>query len=223
MNRELMKKEIKDIIDKVFDRNKKSIANLKDPQRPGYNKYPKYPVWNGKDEYKITEEIIKDVIEKFPQFKGKENNLHASLRARFWHTKPQYPADEYFTLDGAFDKTPERFLEILGESFTTYERYLNIINEAKDWKSQITNILNPILEKSSNNYEEQIKEITNTRIIVECVNDDESFNAEIVFHDLEIKLRRPNSNYIELESGKWEKKIPLSKAKEIIKIWKERK
>ena len=119
-----------------------------------------------------------------------------------------------------------------------FTEYLNIINESKNknWKTEITNIIDTELlkfEETNDESNEEIKEITNTRIIIEYIYGDDTFYPEIVFKDLEIKLRRPQGYFIEFSSDfkikefnkkhTWSKEIPINKAQEIIKIWKNRK
>lgn len=221
-------KEIKSIIDEVFNKYKKSIKKLRLELYPNY-KFPSYPVWRLDDENKIIEEIIKNIIEKFPELKPKEKNIYAGLKARFLLTKQEWPAKEYFNLNGAFDEPLSAVEEFYSENINFFEQYLNLVNESKNnnWKNEITNIVDQILQKSSNDYEEEsneeVKEITNTRILIECTYIDKTSIVEIEFKDIEIKLRRPTTNYIEIEYEDWIKKIPINKAQEIIKIWKNRK
>lgn len=217
-------KEIKSIIDEVFNKYKKSIKKLRLELYPNY-KFPSYPVWRLDDENKIIEEIIKNIIEKFPELKHKEKNIYAGLKARFLLTKQEWPAKEYFNLNGAFDEPLSAVEEFYSENINFFEQYLNLVNESKNnnWKTEITNIIKPLLKKSSNDYKEEIKEITNTRILIQCPYNDKTISVEIEFKDIEIKLRRPNSNFIEIEDKDWNIRIPINKAEEIIKIWKNRK
>ena len=221
MNKQL---EIKKIIEKVFDKFK--------------IEFKKSIVWNWEDKTKICNSIIKQIVLKFPEFLGKEKIIFASLMGSFIHTKQNYPNKEHFIIDGAFDKSPELILDIIKEEITTFNKYLNIINESKNknWKTEITNIIDSELlkfEETNDESNEEIKEITNTRIIIEYIYGDDTFYPEIVFKDLEIKLRRPNGNQVEFSSDfkikefnkkhTWSKEISINKAQEIIKIWKNRK
>lgn len=216
--------KIKNIIDKVFDKYKKVLKGTL--------------MWKWEDKTKIANEIIEKVILEFPKLKGKESIIFASLMARFIHTKKNYPFKEFFTIDKAFDVTPESILELIEEETSTFNKYLNIINESKNnnWKNEITNIIDTELlkfEETNDESNEEIKEITNTRIIIEYIYGDDTFYPEIVFKDLEIKLRRPQGYFIEFSSDfkikefnkkhTWSKEIPINKAQEIIKIWKNRK
>ena len=127
--------------------------------------------------------------------------------------------------------------------------YLEKIN--RNWKNEITEILKPILydfSDTEDNFIEEIKEITNTRIILlynlgmgyEKFEPNES-EAELKFSDLEIAVRHSSKNdkditvkiFIKEKNFIWqgsdisnqifEREFPMNKAEEIIKIWKNRK
>jgi hypothetical protein len=232
-------KEIKSIIDEVFNKYKKSIKKLRLELYPNY-KFPSYPVWKLDDENKIIKEIISNIIEKFPELKSKEKNIYAGLKARFLLTKQEWPAKDYITLDGAFDEPLSAIEEFYNEN--VYEKYLNLIIESKNknWKTQIINILDSELLKSENlefdkdhsDENEEIREITNTRIIIMYENSDGESLVEIPFSVIEKAIKHPQGNWIELEVKlknkidtltEWVKFLPLNKAQEIIKIWKFRK
>ncbi len=214
--------KIKNIIDKVFDKYKKVLKGTL--------------MWKWEDKRKICEDIIDLVTKEFPGLKGKENLIDAKLMARFIHTKKNYPFKEFFTIDKAFDVTPESILELIEENISTFNKYLNIINESKNnnWKNEITDIFNFIFKKFKLEEDfDGIKEITNSRIILLFKFENENSNVEINFSDIEIALRRNKENWkMEFES-KFnpilnDKKtcsiiIPRIKAEEIIKIWKNRK
>ena len=214
--------KIKNIIDKVFDKYKKVLKGTL--------------MWKWEDKTKIADEIIEKVILEFPKLIGKEKIIFAKLMARFIHTKKNYPFKEFFTIDKAFDVTPESILELIEENISTFNKYLNIINESKNnnWKNEITDIFNFIFKKFKLEEDfDGIKEITNSRIILLFKFENENSNVEINFSDIEIALRRNKTNWkMEFES-KFNpilnnKKtcsiiIPRIKAEEIIKIWKNRK
>ena len=214
--------KIKNIIDKVFDKYKKVLKGTL--------------MWKWEDKRKICEDIIDLVTKEFPGLKGKENLIDAKLMARFIHTKKNYPFKEFFTIDKAFDVTPESLLELIEENISTFNKYLNIINESKNnnWKNEITDIFNIIFKKFKLEEDfDGIKEITNSRIILLFKFENENSSVEINFSDIEIALRRNKENWkMEFES-KYnpilnDKKtcsiiIPRIKAEEIIKIWKNRK
>lgn len=214
--------KIKNIIDKVFNKYKKVLKGTL--------------MWKWEDKRKICEDIIDLVTKEFPGLKGKENLIDAKLMARFIHTKKNYPFKEFFTIDKAFDVTPESILELIEEETSIFNKYLNIINESKNnnWKNEITNIFNFIFKKFKLEEDfDGIKEITNSRIILLFKFENENSSVEINFSDIEIALRRNKENWkMEFES-KFnpilnDKKtcsiiIPRIKAEEIIKIWKNRK
>lgn len=227
--------EIKSIIDEVFNKYKKSIKNLRLPDYPNYYKYPSYPVWKLDDENKIIKEIISNIIEKFPELKSKESGIYAGLKARFLLTKQQWPAKDYITLAGAFDKPLSAIEDFYNEN--VYEKYLNLIIESKNknWKTEIINILDSELQKfeeDSSDENEEIREITNTRIIIMYENSDGESLVEIPFSVIEKAIKYPQGNRINLEVKlknkidtltEWVKFLPINKAQEIIKIWKNRK
>lgn len=214
--------KIKNIIDKVFDKYKKVLKGTL--------------MWKWEDKRKICEDIIDLVTKEFPGLKGKESLIDAKLMARFIHTKKNYPFKEFFTIDKAFDVTPESILELIEEETSIFNKYLNIINESKNnnWKNEITDIFNFIFKKFKLEEDfDGIKEITNSRIILLFKFENENSSVEINFSDIEIALRRNKENWkMEFES-KFnpilnDKKtcsiiIPRIKAEEIIKIWKNRK
>jgi hypothetical protein len=109
--------KIKNIIDKVFDKYKKVLKGTL--------------MWKWEDKTKIADEIIEKVILEFPKLIGKEKIIFAKLMARFIHTKKNYPFKEFFTIDKAFDVTPESILELIEEETSIFNKYLNIINESQ--------------------------------------------------------------------------------------------
>ncbi len=129
------------------------------------------------------------------------------------------------------------------------QTYLEKIN--RNWKNEITEILKPLLydfSDTEDHFTEEIKEITNTRIILlyslgmgyEKAKIQES-EGELKFSDLEIALRRTSETdkdisveiFIKEKDFSWqgtdiknqvfEREFPINKVKEIVKIWKERK
>jgi len=120
-----------------------------------------------------------------------------------------------------------------------FKKYLNIINESNNWEKQIIEILDPYLlksEETNGEFDSEIKNINSKRIeISHEYSNGESFEntyINIPFDLIKKAISKPENGEIEIEvdfedtfsnTQTYSLSMPLDKAKEIIKIWKENK
>lgn len=118
-----------------------------------------------------------------------------------------------------------------------FTEYLEQIQNSKDWKQQIKDIIDPLLlkfEDTNEEHDSEIKNIDNKRIEISYeYGNGESFEntyINIPFKLIEKNIKTPINGEVEIEidfedadgnDQTYDLLIPIKKAEEIIKIWRD--